>query len=152
MIGDIHKYEKSRYLYNLLRFLIINFYNFCYIFTLYHFFVISCYSDLRLICLAMGAIFLFFSGIVIFVYDGDWSEIVVASVAELWVTIVNGFQWLTFVVWGFVWYVAAVLNPWFTSSYIFHSVYIKAFIMVCLEVSFSERLFCRETGQRICID
>ena len=55
----------------LFSFLIINFYNFSYTFTLHHCSAICCDFILRLICLDMSIIFLFVSVIILFVYDSD---------------------------------------------------------------------------------
>ena len=55
----------------LFSFLIINFYNFNYIFTLHHCSAICCGFILRLIRLDMCIIFLFVSVIILFVFDSD---------------------------------------------------------------------------------
>ena len=85
------------YLSFLFRFLVITFYNFCCIFTLYHYSAICWDFMLSLICLNMCVILLFIILIILFVYDGGRYETAATSGAELLVTIIHRFQSLPFV-------------------------------------------------------
>ena len=113
LIGeDIQNFAKV-YLFTIffLCFLIINFHNFSYIFTFHHCSTI-CWNFLsRLICLDMCIIFLFFSVIILFVYDSDRYGTAATSGKELFMRALYGFQSLLFVIGGFVWDVLAVPVP-----------------------------------------
>ena len=98
--------RKSMTLPFLLKLLIFNFNNFCYIFTLHHCSAISWNFDFRLICLNMGVIFLFVS-VILFAYDSDQYGTAATSGEKLLMTIIYGFQTLSFTTVGFVWDVLA---------------------------------------------
>ena len=71
----------------LFSFLIINFYNFSYIFTLNHWSAICWNFILRLICLDMCIMLLFVSVTILFVYDSDRYGTAATSEKELSITI-----------------------------------------------------------------
>ena len=92
-------------------FLIINFYNFSYIFTLHHCSAICWDFILRLIRFDMCLIFLFVSVIIVFVYESDRYGTAATSGKELFIITIYWFQTLLFVIGGFVWYILAVPYP-----------------------------------------
>ena len=92
-------------------FLIINFYNFSYIFTLHHYSAICWDFILRLIRLDMCLIFLFVSVIIVFVYESDRYGTAATSGKELFIITIYWFQSLLFVIGGFVWYILAIPYP-----------------------------------------
>ena len=82
-------YVKSNiYIYNL----IINFYNFSYIFTLHHYSAICRDFILRLTRLDMCIMFLFVSVIILFVYDSDRYGTAATSGKELFMINIILFQ------------------------------------------------------------
>ena len=103
--------ESMTFLAFLFSFLIINFYNFCYTFTLHHCSAICWDSILRLFRLDMCIIFLFVSVIILFVYDNDRYGTAATSWKHLFMITLSWFQSLLFVIGGFVWYVLAVPDP-----------------------------------------
>ena len=124
--------ESMTFLPLLFSFLIINFYNFSYIFTLHHCSVICWDFILRLIRLDMCIIFLFVSVIILFVYDSDRYGTAATSGKELFMITIYWFQSLLFVIGGFVWYVlAAPYPPLFLYFFIVNN------IIICSEISFS---------------
>ena len=92
-------------------FLIINFYNFSYVFTLHHCSAICWDFILRLIRFDMCLIFLFVSVIIVFVYESDRYGTAATSGKELFIITIYWFQSLLFVIGGFVWYILAVPYP-----------------------------------------
>ena len=92
-------------------FLIINFYDFSYIFTLHHYSAICWDFILRLIRLDMCLIFLFVSVIIVFVYESDRYGTAATSGKELFIITIYWFQSLLFVIGGFVWYILAIPYP-----------------------------------------
>ena len=113
-------------------FLIINFCNLSYIFTLHHCSAICWDFILRLIRLDMCIIFLFVSVIILFVYDSDRYGTAATSGKELFMITIYLFQSLLFVIGGFVWYVlAAPYPPLFLYFFIVNN------IIICSEISFS---------------
>ena len=129
---DIQNYAKV-YLFTIFfSFLIINYYNFTYIFTLHHCSAICWNFILRLICLDMCIIFLFVSVIILFVYDSNRYGTAETSGKKLFMRTIYGFQSLLSVIGGFAWNVLAVPDPPLLLN--FFSV---TNIMICLELSFS---------------
>ena len=98
-------------------FLIINFYNFSYIFTLHHCSAICWDFILRLIRFDMCLIFLFVSVIIVFVYESDRYGSATTSGKELFMITTYWLQSLLFVIGPFVWYVFS--RPISTSFFIF---------------------------------
>ena len=130
---DIWNLHKSMTLLPFLfSFLIINFHNFCYIFTLHHCSVICWDFILRITCLDKYIKFLFVSVIMLFVYDSDRYGTAARSGWELFMTTIYGFQLLLFIIGGFVWDVLAV--PDLPLPLYFYSVNNT---MICSKVSFS---------------
>ena len=84
--------ESMTFLPFLFSFLIINFSNFSYNFTLHHCSAISWDFILRLICLGMCIMFLFVSVIILFVCDSDRYGTAATSENELLMTTIYGFQ------------------------------------------------------------
>ena len=110
-------------------FLIINFYDFSYIFTLQNCSTICWDSIVRLIRLDMCTIFLFFSVIILFVYD-IYRYGTAANVSKVAFNNNYLFYSLLFAIGGFAWYDLAAPDP------------LPCFltvnnIIVCSEVSFS---------------
>ena len=103
--------ESMTFLPFLFSFLIINFHNFGYIFTLHHYSAICWDFILRLICLGKCIIFLFFSVVILFIYDSDQYETAATSGKELFMITIYGFQSLLCEIEGFVWDVLAVPDP-----------------------------------------
>ena len=101
----------------LFSFLFFIFYNACYIFILH-----PCSTSLwdfilMLICLDIGATFLFVIVIILFIYDSGRYGTVAISGEQLFMTTIYGFQSLRFEVGGFVWDILAVPDPPFLYSF-----------------------------------
>ena len=90
-------------------FLIINFFNFSYTFTLHHCSAICWDFILRLIRLDMFLVFLFVSVIIVSVYDSDRYGTAATPGKELFMITIYWLQPLLFVIGRFVWYILAVL-------------------------------------------
>ena len=130
--GYTELHESVTFLQFLFSFLIINFYNFSFIFTLHHCSAICWDFFLRLICLDIHLVFLFVSVIIVFVYDSDRYETAATSEKELFMITTYLFQSLLSVIEGFVWYVlAAPYPPLFLYFFIVNN------IIICSEISFS---------------
>ena len=134
--------ESMTFLPFLFSFLIVNFHNFGYIFTLHHYSAVCWDFILRLICLDTCIIFLFFSVVILFIYDSDRYGTAATSGKELFMINIYGFQSLLCEIGGFVWDVLAVPDP----PLVIYSFSINN-IIVCSKVSFSKGLCCRETSQ-----
>ena len=131
--------ESMAFLPFLFSFLIINFYNLSYIFTLHHCSAICWVFILRLIRLDMCIIFLFVSAIIIFVYDSDRYGTAATSGKGLFMITIYGFQPFLFLIGVFFWYVLAVLDPPLTLYF-----FPVNNIIICSEVSFSSGLCCEK--------
>ena len=113
-------------------FLIINFCNLIYIFTLHHCSAICWDFILRLIRLDVCIIFQFISVIILFIYNSDQYGTTATSPKELFMITIYGFQSLLFVIGGYVWCVLVVTDP----SLLLYFFSVNK-IIVCSEVSFS---------------